>query len=791
MKKQFLSLGLMLLSGVAMAQTSQWTQSFNAVSGQSFNRIAMFQGVNDNPDGPDFIVNSLFTVGQTQHSQVGSNVFPAAAQPRYSFGGNAFSAATAMNGVKATGYDVYPDPTIDQFYDEVWLAGHKITGPAIQAQYSTGTIQKRTLWLENTFTEIRALANCQYNDISINKIFGGQGIVAVGNALVENQAFVSTSTDNGVSWTDYEHTTTESALLRAVKYASEDVIYAVGGYTTGTAAPLVLKSTDGGANWVELTVGISGIGMLRDLSTVSADELWAVGADGKIIHSDNGGTSWSEQTSGTSNDLVSVCFLDSQKGWASGGAGTIRKTNNGGQTWTVSSINSTLDLMDIAFVSENEGVVIALNGTIFSFVGCSPITGNVTIDGPSSICADGEATYTIQVGQQNADEYAWSYNGQSGTFTGSLTITAPSEGQGNPALTVYGINECSQGTSFSYSPSVVGTPDPFTITAPATVCVGYLVSISVESTGVPVTWQMPAGWVQVNTFPNNNGGFFNAGEAGTISFIRDNGCFTRTETHEIAVATSVPAPPVLAEGAQALCKGEATLFTFNADPNAASTTIQGPSSFSTGGWISQADTDTSIYITPMGSLNGPFNITAYSTNACGNSSNTLVPITSSPNPLSGYATISPYNDVFLAGGNYEGIVTFQWLLEGEPIEGATERTHIPLVSGNYSLQVEFVNFDCGTEVSSSVYVEVTITGVDENGASALSIYPTPTSSAFTMDGLTTGSTITVMDAMGRTVRSTAVSASRMEVSVADLSTGIYMVQVMDGNDMRTARLVVN
>jgi hypothetical protein len=48
-----------------------------------------------------------------------------------------------------------------------------------------------------------------------------------------------------------------------------------------------------------------------------------------------------------------------------------------------------------------------------------------------------------------------------------------------------------------------------------------------------------------------------------------------------------------------------------------------------------------------------------------------------------------------------------------------------------------------------------------------------------------------MDAMGRTVSSTAVTAARMEVPVAALSTGIYMVQVMDGNNVRTARLVVN
>ncbi len=425
---------------------------------------------------------------------------------------------------------------------------------------------------------------------------------------------------------------------------------------------------------------------------------------------------------------------------------------------------------------------------LMAIVPCAPITGNLTVDGPTSLCAEGQATYTIQIGQQNATEYFWEYYGGTGTLTnGSVTITAPAEGEGNPTLTIYGSNECSQGSQFTYAPSVVGTPAPFTITGQTLVCVGSGLAYSVESTGIPVTWDFPNGWVQTITFPNNNGGQFTAGESGIISFTRDNGCFTRTETLDVNVVQSAPEPPVLVTGSLYPCYGQQELYAFTFDSTVTSSSIDFSTFSST--WTTVADTDTSRFITPAGWMFGPFNVTATATNICGQTQ-TSVALTTNSGSLDTYGTFYEENGV-LIGGTYTGIITRQWLLEGQPIPGATESTYTPTVSGNYSQQVEFINFNCDAYVSDELYVEVTITGVDEATAQALHLYPNPTTTSFTMDGLIAGSTITLMDAMGRTVSSTAVTAARMEVSVGALSTGIYMVQVMDGNNVRTARLVVN
>jgi hypothetical protein len=60
---------------------------------------------------------------------------------------------------------------------------------------------------------------------------------------------------------------------------------------------------------------------------------------------------------------------------------------------------------------------------------------------------------------------------------------------------------------------------------------------------------------------------------------------------------------------------------------------------------------------------------------------------------------------------------FQWLLEGNPIPGATGLTYTPLVSGNYALEATMLGFPCPPYITDSQYIEVLVTGVDENGTS--------------------------------------------------------------------------
>jgi photosystem II stability/assembly factor-like uncharacterized protein len=73
---------------------------------------------------------------------------------------------------------------------------------------------------------------------------------------------------------------------------------------------------------------------------------WAVGGgrnDSTILTTRDGGVSWTQQASPTTNHLEGVAFVDQRTGWAVGGSwplgenheeGTILHTDDGGNSWT-------------------------------------------------------------------------------------------------------------------------------------------------------------------------------------------------------------------------------------------------------------------------------------------------------------------------------------------------------------------------------------------------------------------------------------------------------------------------
>jgi photosystem II stability/assembly factor-like uncharacterized protein len=83
---------------------------------------------------------------------------------------------------------------------------------------------------------------------------------------------------------------------------------------------------------------------------------WAVGDGGTILHTSDGGTTWTAQTSGTTNLLSLVEFTDANTGWAVGVGGTILHTSNGGTTWTAQTSGTTNFLTGVEFLNEPEAV---------------------------------------------------------------------------------------------------------------------------------------------------------------------------------------------------------------------------------------------------------------------------------------------------------------------------------------------------------------------------------------------------------------------------------------------------
>ena len=91
------------------------------------------------------------------------------------------------------------------------------------------------------------------------------------------------------------------------------------------------------AQWQPQTSGTN-----EDLKSICfTDTLngWVAGTNGIILHTNDGGNTWEEQISGTSNNLLSIYFADPAHGWVVEKTqtfpyySTLHRTTNGGDNW--------------------------------------------------------------------------------------------------------------------------------------------------------------------------------------------------------------------------------------------------------------------------------------------------------------------------------------------------------------------------------------------------------------------------------------------------------------------------
>ena len=133
----------------------------------------------------------------------------------------------------------------------------------------------------------------------------------------------------------------------------------------GSYGAIYYTGTGGGGmeEWKLRESGMKDI-LLCEASFVDNTTGWVVGIKGTIIHTTNGGKSWSKQESGTEKNIFSVSFADTQNGWAVGEFGTIIHTADGGENWEFQSKGIDKMLNSVCFVDAQNGWVVGEFGTI-------------------------------------------------------------------------------------------------------------------------------------------------------------------------------------------------------------------------------------------------------------------------------------------------------------------------------------------------------------------------------------------------------------------------------------------
>ncbi|HRO43682.1 MAG TPA: T9SS type A sorting domain-containing protein, partial [Flavipsychrobacter sp.] len=84
--------------------------------------------------------------------------------------------------------------------------------------------------------------------------------------------------------------------------------------------------------------------------------------------------------------------------------------------------------------------------------------------------------------------------------------------------------------------------------------------------------------------------------------------------------------------------------------------------------------------------------------------------------------------------------------------------------------------------------------VKENGGFAITAYPNPVNDVLTVriaGARSSDATISVSDAMGRVVKSSAVTSEKHEISLKGLAAGIYIVKYADAKQMQTINVTKN
>lgn len=191
---------------------------------------------------------------------------------------------------------------------------------------------------------------------SVCLLSGGKGwAVGLGRAYAY--------TDNGgLSWVHepgyggYNH-------LQAVSAADEYSVWMAGEYGD------IFKSTCGTFCIQPVSTGTTDD--LRDICFVNENTGWTAGGkanpfEGPTVYkTTNGGIHWVPIILPLENTIFGIDFVNENTGWAVGSEGLIFKTSDGGMNWSTHLTNSQEVLYDVTFLNDNIGWAVGSTGTIY------------------------------------------------------------------------------------------------------------------------------------------------------------------------------------------------------------------------------------------------------------------------------------------------------------------------------------------------------------------------------------------------------------------------------------------
>ncbi len=128
----------------------------------------------------------------------------------------------------------------------------------------------------------------------------------------------------------------------------------------------ILHTVDGGKTWSRLNSGTDLT--LSSIFFVDSNNGWTVGEEGVILHTADGGKAWEKQKSPVPLFHMRVFFLSSLKGWIVSEQTHILYTEDGGKTWAVQFKDQDAIFKSISFCDALNGWAAGEYGYIYHTV---------------------------------------------------------------------------------------------------------------------------------------------------------------------------------------------------------------------------------------------------------------------------------------------------------------------------------------------------------------------------------------------------------------------------------------
>jgi photosystem II stability/assembly factor-like uncharacterized protein len=146
--------------------------------------------------------------------------------------------------------------------------------------------------------------------------------------------------------------------LFGTHFVDADDGWAVGAFGT------IFRTRDGGNSWRQQVSPTTE--PLFSIDCAAARHCWIAGRSGLILHTTDGGDTWRAQTSGSDRHLFAISALDPQRAWAVGDWGVILATHDGGSTWENRSLPRDVILNGEAWPDAEHGWIVGEAGAILT-----------------------------------------------------------------------------------------------------------------------------------------------------------------------------------------------------------------------------------------------------------------------------------------------------------------------------------------------------------------------------------------------------------------------------------------